>query len=413
MIYLFIISVLSLISTLISAACLYKFHRDRARETNMNLLVDHIDQAAFCCNEVGRIELVNNYGERILGLKKGSLLPSIFIPPEAKEELFHNEYLARGNALTFRVETTRSFLVRLEPKTAIGGRVLGFYGLIRDITEEEKTKYYQERYQKQSGLAFLGSIFESLAHEIRTPCLAAEACFNMIQEDIIPQLEDGGSLDAESLESLRKYCRNGSRTTSQISDLLNHSRSFRRGYREGELGDIELSEACTYCKETIEAAYNTIISGHIEITTDGSGPFIVRGYLNRFLEALGNILKNSVESIIQKSRDVPELIPNIEIHIKSESMPERLDLDDIITIEIIDNGLGFDETTKDQIGTALFSTKTRDPSFKGTGLGLTLTIQTINAMGGTWDIENIYYRDQVDGSRTVIKIPLPQQIRSN
>lgn len=377
-----------------------------ARTRFLNLL-DKLGETVFVCSEDRVIDLINEHGKRTLQLFKGDKMPISLVPEDILTELFHR--MANDHRDSFLVYKThhkdREFSVKIQS----GGSNQGgsFSGSILDISETEKSHYYSEKYYQQSALAFLGSIFENLAHEIRTPCMAAEGCFKMIQEDIIGKLRNGATLSEDDIQALRRYCENGSRTTSQISDLLNHSRSFRHGYRRSEIGDIDLRETCLYCKETIEAAYNSIISGHIHIEVPDDGSYIVQGYLNRFLEALGNILKNSVEAITERARENPDLEPEILIRLRRDSVIGNPRLNEILTLEVLDNGSGFSENIRGHLGTTFFTTKGHSLEHKGTGLGLALAIRTINAMGGTWEIEN---REDT-GTRTIIKFPLPQDLR--
>jgi len=387
---------------------LLNIRSSESEQNRFQSLIDRLGETVFLCDENGKIKLINEHGKKSLGLFIGDTMAQKLISQNmltllkqksSEEEPFLN-YNVRYKDKDYSVRIQREE----SPRNYFSGTIL-------DVTDSEKTQYYTKKYYKQSALAFLGSIFENLAHEIRTPCLAAEACFRMIQDDILEKMEEGKSLDEEDIESLRRYCQNGSRTTNQIADLLNQSRSFRHGYRKDDVGDIDLQEACTFCKETIEAAYNSIISGHISVNTCNEGPYLVKGYLNRFLEAFGNMLKNSVEAIMERTKNDPDTVPEIEIVLRREPVVGKPKPDEIITLEIIDNGCGFPEDLREHLGTAFCSTKQHNEHYKGTGLGLALAIRTINAMGGTWEIENRYREKEVIGTKTMIKIPLPQDLR--
>ncbi len=374
------------------------------------LLLDHIEEVTFGCNIHGRIFAINKYGSEEFGLNIGDTLPAKWFSTDKIREMIKIGRRSRAfKPIEFKVEGDRILLIRMRLPDAEDECI---YGIIRDITNEEKSRYYKDLYLKQSSLVFLGSIFESIAHELRTPCLAAAACFRMIQEDILNKLDRGEQLGKNEIELLQRYVKNGARTTDQISDLLNHSRSFRIGYRKTDISEVDLLESITYCKEALESAYNTILAGHIEVEVLGSGPFLIRGSMNRFMEALGNIIKNSVEAVIIRSRYEQDLCPKIQILLKSEDLIDHDEIERILTIEVQDNGIGIEDGYEEQIGRALFSTKSSDREFKGTGLGLTLAIQTLNSMGATWEISNRYNNEgSKDGTKTTIKFPIPNIIR--
>ena len=84
-----------------------------------------------------------------------------------------------------------------------------------------------------------------------------------------------------------------------------------------------------------------------------------------------NLIKNSIESIQQKSLNSSNFLKKITIEINK--------FDDNITIKIIDNGIGFDIFSKDikNILNPYFTTKKN-----GTGLGLSIVNKIINDHNG-------------------------------
>jgi two-component system nitrogen regulation sensor histidine kinase NtrY len=84
-----------------------------------------------------------------------------------------------------------------------------------------------------------------------------------------------------------------------------------------------------------------------------------------------NLIKNSIESIQQKSDKNPDFNKKISIEI--------LDNNDHIKITFIDNGIGFNNLNNriDEIFTPYFTTKKN-----GTGLGLSIVNKIINDHGG-------------------------------
>ena len=90
--------------------------------------------------------------------------------------------------------------------------------------------------------------------------------------------------------------------------------------------------------------------------------------LNR---AFLNLIKNSIESIQQKSENNPNFSKKITIEINK--------YDDNININIIDNGIGFEKFAKNikDIVNPYFTTKKN-----GTGLGLSIVNKIINDHNG-------------------------------
>ncbi len=101
-----------------------------------------------------------------------------------------------------------------------------------------------------------------------------------------------------------------------------------------------------------------------------------------------NLIKNSEESFLEKSKKKPNFIGNIDIEIN--------DNNDYIIIKIIDNGGGIIDTKKAM--TPYFTTKKT-----GTGLGLPIVTKIINEHSGIFSIKN-----KKDKDGTIVTIILPK-----
>ena len=101
-----------------------------------------------------------------------------------------------------------------------------------------------------------------------------------------------------------------------------------------------------------------------------------------------NLIKNSEESFLEKSKKKPNFIGNIDIEIN--------DNNDYIIIKIIDNGGGIIDTKKAM--TPYFTTKKT-----GTGLGLPIVTKIINEHSGSFSIKN-----KKDKDGTIVTIILPK-----
>jgi two-component system nitrogen regulation sensor histidine kinase NtrY len=108
------------------------------------------------------------------------------------------------------------------------------------------------------------------------------------------------------------------------------------------------------------------------------------GQLNRvFL----NLIKNSIESIHEKIKKNVDFKGKINIDIKDDS--------DYIYINILDNGVGFDQIDKAKMLVPYYTTKT-----KGTGLGLAVVTKIISDHNST-----ITFNSIKNGAKVEIVIP--------
>ena len=100
-----------------------------------------------------------------------------------------------------------------------------------------------------------------------------------------------------------------------------------------------------------------------------------------------NLIKNSIESIIDKSKKNGEFAYKIDKEIK--------EINNYIYCTIDDNGIGFSNENLNKIVKPYFTTKV-----KGTGLGLSIVNKIINDHDG-----KINFKPKQDGARVEIILP--------
>ena len=104
--------------------------------------------------------------------------------------------------------------------------------------------------------------------------------------------------------------------------------------------------------------------------------------------AIFNLVKNSIESIQEKSLKTKVFDKIVNIEIKTIS--------DYIIIEIIDNGLGFSSEETKKLIKPYYTTKQ-----KGTGLGLSIVNKIISDHNGS-----INFNSQENRAKVQIVLPL-------
>ena len=100
-----------------------------------------------------------------------------------------------------------------------------------------------------------------------------------------------------------------------------------------------------------------------------------------------NLVKNSIESIQEKSLKNTEFTKIIDIEIINKS--------DYITVNITDNGTGFSIKNIKNIIKPYFTTKP-----KGSGLGLSIVNKIINDHNGS-----IKFSSNIDGAKVILTLP--------
>ena len=88
-----------------------------------------------------------------------------------------------------------------------------------------------------------------------------------------------------------------------------------------------------------------------------------------------NLIKNSIESLIEKQQKINDFDKKINIEIN--------EIKDYIEVQIIDNGTGFKNTNLSELSKPYFTTKKN-----GSGLGLSIVVKIVNDHNGTIDFLN-------------------------
>ncbi|MFA8386660.1 MAG: ATP-binding protein [Pelagibaca sp.] len=237
--------------------------------------------------------------------------------------------------------------------------------LTREIEErrntEKKLESARSELAQKEQLAALGQLSASITHELGQPIsamrnylVAEEIAANAEPNALWPQLS--GLLD-------------------RMQRIVDQLRLFGRTSATGA--------TAFPAQETVQAAVQLVRHTAREAGTRlifdmPEEPVMVRGRPERFEQVIVNVLRNAIDSTEGMDDGVVDL-----------SMAE---LDDTVVVRIADNGHGLGDLNIADLSKPFFSTK---PSGKGMGLGLAISGQIINEMGGTLHAENRVERGAV------------------
>ena len=220
---------------------------------------------------------------------------------------------------------------------------------VEDITveEQEREAFFEKEKNKT-----LNNLIAGIAHEIKNPLTAISASADMIQT----------KGDNEKFrKAFSQYIpQEIARITRLINSLIDYARPSRN-----KIEQVELTEVLRSIYELAQvSAKNT------EITLKLAQPKMpVIGDRDRIKQALFNIVLNSIESVRHKA--APE---------KGEHSIQLIAdaLDGMIRITIYDTGVGMNAEELKRCTEPFYTTKTA-----GTGIGLAITRQYIEEIGGT------------------------------
>jgi len=237
-----------------------------------------------------------------------------------------------------------------------------------NFTVKKNKKELKELYSSMlatSRLAAIGEMMENITHQWKQPL---SIILNIVS---ILKLEIKDSKELKIIEEQTRYLDN---TIKDFKDFSSHS--------EEEKNSFLLEKSV---EETIKLFNFQAIANIIVINTDLEENLSIQGDIGKFNQVLLVLLSNARDAFLTKS------VINRVIEIKSKI------IDDKIIVQVEDNAGGIPEEIIGKIFEPYFTTKFKD---KGTGIGLSMTYNIIQKMGGRIEVSN-----KSDGA--LFKIILP------
>jgi two-component system nitrogen regulation sensor histidine kinase NtrY len=247
-----------------------------------------------------------------------------------------------------------------------------FNGMIDRLKSQQEKLLISERHEAWESVA------RKLAHEIKNPLTPIQLSIDNLRSKYLSYIK---SPDREKYEINLKTILN---QIKQIENLVNEFSDFARMpkplFRENDLINLFKININLLQKIDTNIKINLKLNGinNVKLVCDYE-------QINR---AIFNLVKNSIESIQEKSLKTKVFDKKINIEIKTIS--------DYIIIEIIDNGLGFSSKETKNLIKPYYTTKQ-----KGTGLGLSIVNKIIIDHNGS-----INFNSQKNGAKVQVILPL-------
>ena len=244
-----------------------------------------------------------------------------------------------------------------------------FNQMIERLKNQQDKLIINERHEAWGNLA------RKMAHEIKNPLTPIQLTIDRLKNKYSNQLEDN---DQESFKDNLKIINN---QIKQIEKLVNEFSDFARMpkpiFKNNDLLII-MNESINLMSELDKSIHISIKNNAEKIIFNSDKEQLGRVFLN--------LIKNSIESIQEKSEKTSNINKNIAIELN--------DNDNHISLIINDTGVGFKNlsTNVKDILNPYFTTKK-----EGTGLGLSIVNKIINDHNG-----NIEFISKDDGA--IIKI---------
>jgi two-component system cell cycle sensor histidine kinase/response regulator CckA len=248
-------------------------------------------------------------------------------------------------------------------RRASDGGILGYQGIIQNITEKRKLEAQLIYAQKMEAI---GTLAAGIAHNFNNLLMAIMGNTSLMLLDIDPTHPH-----YERLRGIEKSVQSGSKLTSQ---LLGYARGGRY-----EIKPISLNEVVRDVCDTLGTTRKDI-KIHLELAEGLRGIIADGGQIEQVL------LNLSVNAVDAMPRGGDLFLMTMNVTSKDiDDKPYQVKPGNYVMLRIRDTGVGMDKKTLNRIFDPFFTTKGLS---RGTGLGLASAYGIIKSHGGYIDVDS-------------------------
>lgn len=375
------------------------YHRNRRLRKEVQLLSTAVHQSPvtiLITDKHGTIEYANTALKDVYGYDQEDWVghtPAILKSGLTDEKLYNAlwAHVRKGEPWQGEfINKTKSG--RLVPTTTAvspvideDGNFTHIVGIIADITAQKQLQEKAQEASRQARKAneAKSSFLATMSHELRTPMTGIRGIINLLRTQTVSPEET-----KNLLEDLDK---SSNALLLLLNDILDLSKI--------EAGKLQIESRPCNPAEIVQTVLHlfkdTAENKHIALTTNAD-EFMEEWVLCdtlRLRQIISNLLSNAV-----KFTEVGQ----VDAHV---SVTAQTDETSLVTIEIVDTGIGM---TPEQIKTIFEPFTQADSSttrkYGGTGLGLTITKQLCELLGGTMSLES----QHGVGTTFTLSLPLPR-----
>jgi PAS domain S-box-containing protein len=384
------------------------------RKKQLRMLSEAVEQAAESViitearplNEPGpQIQYVNSAYEEMTGYSEAEMIgetPRVLQGPETDRDVLDSLREALEAGEKWQGETTNyrkdgePYRVQwnVAPVRGKDGEIEHWVSVQRDVTEQkEREQELVEAKREAQRMNQLKSAFlANMSHEIRTPLTSILGFAEAIGEEAgsAGEPEETHLPEEIDLAALRRFSslieRSGHRLMSTLTGVLNLSK-LQAGEMNLDLKPVDLAaEAEEVARELRPRAEKNGIELKAE-TEDG--PVWARADAGGLQIALRNLLSNAIKYTEEGE---------VRVHARRA--------ENMAAVEVEDTGIGMDSETAQELFEAFKqASEGVGREYEGTGLGLTVTKEVLDQMGGSIEVET----EKGEGSRFTVRLPVAGQ----
>lgn len=362
-------------------------------ETMYRTLLNASPESILIMDMKGVITEISDITHKIFGTENKKEFVGVnffnFVPPD---ELKRFKEILQKTQIEGLVQNVEMFLLTKDHSRFIcelsttliqeaNGEPKAYMAIVRDISLRRKIEQQLIRSER---MVSLGEMASAMAHEINQPLLS----ISLGIDNLFHKIEKKNVLN-------ESYFRDKSekiyQDVSRIGRIIDHVRTFSLDYEEFMSTSFDLNDSISNAISMISEQFK---NQHIRIIKklDKDISSLV-GNTYRFEQVILNILTNAKDALDEKTKR-SKLSFKKTIHVLTFQKEQ------MIIVELKDNGCGIEPEILDRIMLPFFTTK---ETGKGTGIGLSISFGIIKEMNGTFEVES----HPMVGSTFRIKFPIP------
>ena len=230
-----------------------------------------------------------------------------------------------------------------------------------------------KRYEQQAKMAAMGEMMDAVAHQWKQPLNALSMMSDMLVDDFNDDLVDNEYIDELS-----------SNTQIQIEHMISTLNEFRNFFRPKETKEsfgIKRS-----LSSVLVLINDELIQNNVNVHIQSDKEILIHGIENEFKHLVLNIINNAKDAFNERKIEIRDIFISFE---KNK---------EYIKLEIRDSAGGIPGHVINDIFKPEVTTK---ESGKGTGIGLYMSMQIAEKLGGKLSVKNIE-----NGASFSLQIPL-------
>lgn len=397
-------------------------------EENLRITLNSIGDGMIATNSKGYITRMNPVAEKLTGFIQsqalGKPLEEIFRIISAKNRQKVASPAAKVLTSGKVVDITRSTLLISKNGTEFhitdsaapifndNGQIIGVVVVFKDVSDNVKMEEMMIQSEK---MLSVGGLAAGMAHEINNP-LAGMMQSAIVINDRLTNLnlpanlrvaeEVGCTIEmvAAFMEKrgIPRMLKNIRESGIRASEIVQNMLSFARK-SNNEFSTHSMPALIDQTLELARTDYN------LKKRYDFRSIKIIRDFekdlpeilceAGKIQQVIFNILRNGAEAMHTMSKKAPEKAKKPSFYLKLTHRKQE----NMLRIEIKDNGPGMNETTRKRIFEPFFTTKSTEG---GTGLGLSISYFIITENhGGNMQVESAYGQ----GTTFILELPVRQK----